>query len=225
MTAFSNRACSVFVNVVPSSCAISSRERTSPRATCLRVFSFAVSGSPRHLRHARRTVRQAGGGAGQEGRAQLEAIESCFHSYEKHAYQRSPADVFWPLIDAIAGRHLCEVTYRAPRPGGRRTRFLLLPLRLFAHDGAVYLWAHVPRYDQVITVNLHRLQKLTVQEKKSEPPPGFSPERWESTAFRVFTSMKPPVGSRAQSSSAGVMKHRGRSRGKESMRWPRSSGS
>jgi predicted DNA-binding transcriptional regulator YafY len=138
---------------------------------------------------------------GPRERSQLKAIDACFHSYEKFDYRSSPPDVFWPLIEAIAERRLCQVTYRAPRPGGHPTRFVLLPLRLFAHDGAVYLYAHVPRHDQVITLNLHRLLRLTVQEQTGKPPADFRPEQWESSAFRVFSSLKEAVAYRLRFSA------------------------
>ena len=52
---------------------------------------------------------------GPAGRAQLTEIDACFHSYEKFAYRRSPPDVFWPLVRALAEGRVCRVAYRAPR--------------------------------------------------------------------------------------------------------------
>jgi predicted DNA-binding transcriptional regulator YafY len=127
---------------------------------------------------------------GKKHRKDLAAIEACFHSYEKFAYQRSKPDLLLPIICAISERRLCEVTYRTPR---RRVpnRFEILPLKLFVHQAAVYLMCHVPKHDDVSTLNLHRLERLLVLEERADPPEGFDPERLENAAFGVFSGGAP----------------------------------
>jgi predicted DNA-binding transcriptional regulator YafY len=117
----------------------------------------------------------------------LSAIDACFLSYERFAYRQSPPEVFWPLVDAIGDQRLCLVQYRAPRAKPRNSKFLLLPLRIFAHDGAPYVLGWVPRYKQVVTLNLQRLVSLKVQKEQAKPPPGFDAEKWQSAAFGLFT--------------------------------------
>ena len=124
---------------------------------------------------------------GPKERAHLATIDACFLSYERFAYRRSPPEVFWPLVDAIGDQRLCRVQYRAPRAKPRDTTFRILPLRIFAHDGAPYLLGWVPRYKTVVTLNLQRLVHLKVQKEQAKPPPGFDAEKWQGAAFGLFT--------------------------------------
>lgn len=124
---------------------------------------------------------------GKRGRDQLRAIEGAFHSYEKFAYMQAPADRLLPLVRAITERRLCRIGYRAPSSGNRDKTFSILPLRLFAHDGAVYLMASVPKHGSVVTLNLQRMLALKLLEQHAEPPAGFDPTRIEAAAFGVFS--------------------------------------
>ncbi len=128
---------------------------------------------------------------GAKGRKHIEAINGCFYSYEKFAYQSSPPDVFWPLISAIAERQLCVLKYRAPRAEPQDAKFRALPLKLFAHGGAIYLHAFVPKHENVIVLNLQRLQALEVLDERATPPPDYKPEQWEASAFGIFVSKNP----------------------------------
>lgn len=128
---------------------------------------------------------------GPPGRAQLAAIDACFHSYEKFAYRRSPPDVFWPLVQAIAEHRVCRVTYRAPRKRPYDTVFNVLPLRIFAHHGAVYLMCNILKHQTLATLNLQRLQKLKVLNKRTRPPANFDPSSLENAAFGVYSGGEP----------------------------------
>ena len=99
---------------------------------------------------------------GKQGRAQLQAIDNCFFSWDKFAWRRAPPDVVWPLVRAISERKKCEVTYRAPSSGNKVRTFTILPLRLFVHHGALYLHAWQPKFESVLPLNLHRLIGLKV---------------------------------------------------------------
>ncbi len=123
---------------------------------------------------------------GPASRGTLEAIDACFHSYEKHAYRQAPPDVFWPLVVAISDHRLCKVTYRAPRPKARDKTFQVLPLRLFSHAGGIYLMAHQGYYDTYLKLNLQRLRSLRVLDRRGEVPGDFDPEAVENAAFGVF---------------------------------------
>lgn len=124
---------------------------------------------------------------GTKGREQLEQIEACFHSYEKFAYASAPPDVFWALMQAISARRICHVTYRSAQPGAQDKSYDVLPLRLFAHQGAVYLWCTVGSYSDITTLNLQRLRKLTVLEATGTVPADFDPQGLEASAFGVYT--------------------------------------
>jgi len=123
---------------------------------------------------------------GPGSREPLEAIDACFHSYEKHAYREAPPDVFWPLVVAISERRLCRVTYRAPRTVAKDKTFQVLPLRLFSHAGGIYLMAYQGYYDTYLKLNLQRLRSLRVLDKHGEVPDDFDPETVENAAFGVF---------------------------------------
>jgi len=128
---------------------------------------------------------------GKAGREQLKAIDACFHSYEKFAYAKSPPDVFWPLLQAIREQRICRIHYRAPRAKSKDTEFNILPLRLFVHQDAVYLMAHVTRFNSVGVLNLQRVLQLKVTEARGKPPADFDPTAMENTAFGIFMNAKP----------------------------------
>ena len=124
---------------------------------------------------------------GKKGRSQLEAIAACLYSYEKFAYHQAPPDVLWPLVGAVADHRLCRVTYRAPRQPAVDKIFDVLPLRVFAYHGALYLQAHVPKHGKTILLHLSRLVSLDVLAKRGKPPRGDRPEALENLAFGVFS--------------------------------------
>ncbi len=125
---------------------------------------------------------------GQAGRARLEALEACFHPYGKHAWRDAPPESLWALIDAIPARRVCRVTYRAPSADPADKTYEVLPLRVYAHDGAVRAWClHLGR-EQVISLNLHRLRRVDVLDRTAEPPADFDPVALERSAFAVTSS-------------------------------------
>jgi predicted DNA-binding transcriptional regulator YafY len=127
---------------------------------------------------------------GETGRAQLRAIEACFHSYDRRPYRDSAPEVLWPLVTAISERRLCRVTYRAPGAARDKT-YQVLPLKVFAYDGGLYLLCRVPRYDSVVLLNLQRLRQLRLLRTKGRPPAGFDASDFEHAAFGVFVGGPP----------------------------------
>lgn len=128
---------------------------------------------------------------GPKGRAQLEAIERCFLSWDKHAYRRTPREHLWPLVKAIEGRRFCRVTYGAASNCGEERRYEVLPLRLFVHDRAVYLLCRFAGKRGVGTLNLHRLGAVEVTDQAGEVPAGFDAEKWAESAFNLYPGEKP----------------------------------
>jgi proteasome accessory factor B len=128
---------------------------------------------------------------GPADRRRLEAIEAAFHSYDRHAYLHAPKDVFWPLVQAITERRVCQVAYRPVVSAEGKRKLSVLPLRLFVHDQAPYLVCLFLPRRAVGTLNLQRLGGLQVTERRAKPPANFDVERWESSAFGIFSGGKP----------------------------------
>ncbi len=128
---------------------------------------------------------------GPSGRTSLERIEACFSSRERFAYLQSGPDVLLPLVDAIADRRLCRVSYRAVRVKPRASKFEVLPLKLFVHDGSVYLLGYVPKHKSPITLNLRRLLGLQVLRRQAKAPATLDLAQIEQTAFGVFSGGAP----------------------------------
>jgi predicted DNA-binding transcriptional regulator YafY len=123
---------------------------------------------------------------GAKGREQLRDIEACFYTYDKLAYAQTAADVFWPLVTAVAENRLCQVQYRAPRHAGQDKSFVILPLKVFAYQGAAYLMCHIVKHDTLTSLNLQRLKGLTLLREHAQPPTRFDPDALAHAAFGVW---------------------------------------
>jgi proteasome accessory factor B len=128
---------------------------------------------------------------GPAGRARLAAIEACFATHERRAYRELAPDVLWPLVDAIAERRVCRVTYRSPRAGAGDRTFPVLPLQLFAWDGGLYLTCHDARRGAILKLNLQRLRALRVLLETAKPPADFDATAFEHAAFGIFVGGAP----------------------------------
>jgi proteasome accessory factor B len=127
---------------------------------------------------------------GERGRKQLLAIDQCFHSYEKQAYRDAPPEVLWQLVTAISERRLCRVTYRKPQRISSEKTFEILPLRIFAYQGAAYLMCHIRKHSAYATLNLQRVKTLKLLAQCAEVPSDFDPARFENAAFGVHTGAR-----------------------------------
>jgi predicted DNA-binding transcriptional regulator YafY len=119
------------------------------------------------------------------GRSQLEGILNAFYFYDKYAYAQAAPDVLWSLVSAIESRTICKVTYRKPQRHARDKTFEIVPLKLFAHQGAAYLMCHVLKHDAFGTLNLQRIRALKPTARSGEVPRDFDPNSWEQSAFGV----------------------------------------
>ena len=128
---------------------------------------------------------------GDKGREQLSAIDSCFFSWEKFAWRKAPPDKLWPLVQAIAEKRVCRVHYKAPHSDGAGKKFKVLPLRLFVHQGSVYLHGWTPTFKIVLTLNLQRLLGLELLNERMEPPKDYRTESLEESAFGIFIGPDP----------------------------------
>lgn len=131
------------------------------------------------------------GALGDRGRKQLTDIERCFFHYDKGAYASAPPDVFWPIVQAVADKRLCRVTYQAPRAKPEPHTFDILPLKLFVYQAAPYLMCHIRKHDTLASLNLQRLRSLQVLTETAEPPASFDPHLLEHAAFGVWSGGSP----------------------------------
>jgi predicted DNA-binding transcriptional regulator YafY len=124
---------------------------------------------------------------GPQGREQLKAIDNCFYSYEKHAYSEASRELIWRIVAAIEQRRICRVSYRRPQAEPRDKPIEVLPLRIFAHQGAAYLMCQFVKHATLGTLNLQRVQGLEVLPQQGVIPADFDPAKMEWSAFGVHT--------------------------------------
>jgi predicted DNA-binding transcriptional regulator YafY len=128
---------------------------------------------------------------GRAGRNRLAAIASCFHPAEKFAYARAAPDVLWPLVRAISERKMCVIRHRAASPGAKEQSWLALPLKMFAHDGALYVHLDIPAWPGEVRVfNLQRVASVEVTDKIGKVPSGYDPDKVVGATFGVFGGKK-----------------------------------
>jgi len=128
---------------------------------------------------------------GREGRDQLKAIDRCFYSYEKHAYKDMSRELLWRIVAAIEQQRVCRVTYRRPQPEAQDKQIDVLPLRIFAHQGAAYLMCQFMKHTTLGTLNLQRVRDFVLTREQARAPDDFDPEKMEGLAFGVHTGTTP----------------------------------
>jgi predicted DNA-binding transcriptional regulator YafY len=120
---------------------------------------------------------------GPADRQRFAALAACFDDRDRATFDAVGSDVLLPVIGAIVDRRCCSVAYR-PAAGSAST-YVVLPLKLFARDGVAYVLVHHRRRDAVITLALHRIQRLAVTRERAEPPRGFDAQRYLGALFGV----------------------------------------
>jgi predicted DNA-binding transcriptional regulator YafY len=90
------------------------------------------------------------------------------------------------LVDAIARRRVCQVTYHAPSKGTTRTH-RARPLRLVWHQSALYVLACLGEHERITTLAMHRIRDLKFTDEV------FAQSRLDvddhiSKAFGIFVS-------------------------------------
>ncbi len=121
---------------------------------------------------------------GPKMRGSLDAIEKAFYWHDRQAFRSAPPDVLSSLVRTITDRQICLVTYAAA--GGPAKKYKILPLKLFVHEGAVFLFALAIRHQQVIQLNLHRLRGLKLLDAHAAPPKDFDAEKRLRAAFKLY---------------------------------------
>lgn len=92
----------------------------------------------------------------------LDALTRVFAPHARdHVDYEPQRDVIDGLVDAIARRRRCELTYHAAWHGTTRTH-QARPLRLVWHKGALYLFACLGAHERITTLAVHRIRALAV---------------------------------------------------------------
>jgi len=90
------------------------------------------------------------------------------------------------LVDAIARRRRCRVTYHAAWKGTTKQHDAR-PLRLVWHRSALYLLACLGTHQRITTLAVHRIQALEVGDE-TFPPPRVDLDGHIQKAFGIFVS-------------------------------------
>lgn len=100
-----------------------------------------------------------------------------------YGHQRELID---DLVNAIAQRKRCQLTYHAPSKGTTRTH-AARPLRLVWHRSALYLFACLGSHERIATLAVQRIQALEVLAETFAAP-RLDVDEHVSKAFGIFVS-------------------------------------
>lgn len=90
------------------------------------------------------------------------------------------------ILDAIAKREVCAVTYSALSTGLTKT-YDIHPLTFMEHDNGLYLLAAIPKHDGSIRVlAVDRIKEMEAKPDHFLPPAGFNPEKLLAESFGIF---------------------------------------
>lgn len=117
----------------------------------------------------------------------LDALSRVFaphvRGYVDYEPQRELVD---QLVDAIARRRACVLTYHAAWKGTTREHSAR-PLRLVWHQSALYLLACLGSHARITTLAVHRIRKLDVSTDEFAPP-RVDVDAHIAKAFGIFVS-------------------------------------
>ncbi|GAB6059049.1 helix-turn-helix transcriptional regulator [Desulfonatronum parangueonense] len=94
-------------------------------------------------------------------------------------------EVLDDLTEAMLTSKTCEVDYHAYSTGQIKT-YAVEPLSICDHDGGLYLFVHIPRYEEIRLLAMERIRGLRILESSFEYPGDFDPQERLKTAFGVF---------------------------------------
>jgi predicted DNA-binding transcriptional regulator YafY len=115
--------------------------------------------------------------------AQSDRLESIFVSGSRHPKNYSESEeTIDKLLEAIVERTACTVNYTALSHGETKT-YQINPLRLFGHDGGLFLFAHLPSPDVIRILAVDRIESLILLDEHFEEPKDFNPEELLETSF------------------------------------------
>lgn len=117
----------------------------------------------------------------------LDAIARVFVPHARgHVDYEPQQELIDVLVDAIARRRVCELTYHAAWKGTTRTH-RARPLRLVWHRSALYLLACLGEHQRITTLAVHRIRGLTMTDEEFTAP-RIDVDDHVAKAFGIFVS-------------------------------------
>lgn len=117
----------------------------------------------------------------------LDALAKLFVPHARGYVDYAPqGELIDQLVDAIARRRACELTYHAAWKGTTRTHEAR-PLRLVWHRSALYLLACLGGHDRITTLAVQRIRDLAVLDRTFAPP-RLDVDAHVAKAFGIFVS-------------------------------------
>ena len=115
--------------------------------------------------------------------AQSDRVESLFAAGTLHpALYQGKDEIIERLLDAVAERKVCTVTYEALGTGGSKS-YSVHPLRLFQHDGGLYLFVLIPKHDSIRILSVERISDISISAEVFAEPESFDPDHILSHTF------------------------------------------
>jgi len=116
----------------------------------------------------------------------LDALSRVFVPHARgHVDYEPQRDQIDEIVDAIARRRICTITYQAAGKAPREHR--ARPLRLVWHRSALYVLACLGEHQRITTLAFHRVRKLEVSAEQFAAPK-LDVEGHISKAFGIFVS-------------------------------------
>ena len=115
--------------------------------------------------------------------AQSDRMDSLFIAGSFHTkIYKEKEDIIDKILEAIVEQKVCIVTYRALSHGKENT-YRIHPLRLFEHDGGLYIFVFIPKHNTIRILALDRISKLDIGNETFDEPEDFNPESILSGTF------------------------------------------
>lgn len=117
----------------------------------------------------------------------LAAMATVFVPHARgHVDYQPQHEVIDALLDAIARRRRCRITYHTPWKGTTRTHDAR-PLRMVWHRSALYLFACLGTHERITTLAVHRIRDLETTAVTFAPP-RLDVDAHVAKAFGIFVS-------------------------------------
>lgn len=113
----------------------------------------------------------------------LEHLDARYGSSASHSPSYEGKEhIIDSLLQALEERHECSITYQAYSVGTIKS-YLIQPLKLIHHRGALYLFIRVPKHDSVRIIAVSRIEDLELLPGTFKVPEGFDPDAMVAGAF------------------------------------------